>query len=104
MTDLPIACTLNPDERQTRGDELLTGRAQAALERQPIENGLRLVFSGEAALIPRITDTIVAERHCCRFLRFDASFEPDNGPITLTVTGPAGTRDFLETLVNPYKA
>jgi hypothetical protein len=41
---------------------------------------------------------IDAERRCCPFLRFQVLAEPDNGPVWLEVTGPAGTRDFLEQL------
>jgi len=36
---------------------------------------------------------------CCRFLRFAVAAEPDGGPISLEVTGPPGTAQFLEQLV-----
>ena len=42
---------------------------------------------------------IDAERRCCRFLRFSVLVEADAGPIVVEITGPPGTREFLEALV-----
>ena len=46
-------------------------------------------------MVARVVD---AERACCRFLRFTITVEPDDGAITLEVTGPPGTGDFLAAL------
>jgi hypothetical protein len=43
---------------------------------------------------------INAERQCCRFLRFQLTVEPDEGPLILDLTGPPGTRDFLAAMVD----
>jgi hypothetical protein len=40
---------------------------------------------------------IEGERECCRFLRFRLDAEPDRARVTLDVTGPDGTEDFLRT-------
>jgi rhodanese-related sulfurtransferase len=37
----------------------------------------------------------VAERTCCTFFRIELAFEPGLGPIWLTLTGPAGVKDFV---------
>ena len=42
---------------------------------------------------------IDAERQCCRFLRFQLVVEQDGAPMTLDVTGPAGTKEFLSYLI-----
>jgi hypothetical protein len=42
---------------------------------------------------------VEAERHCCRFLRFTITVEPDDGPVTLDFTGPQGTREFVVALL-----
>jgi hypothetical protein len=99
VTDLPIACTLSPGERLARGDDLLIGLVREAAERRPVENGYRFVFAADDAVIRRIAETIIAERRCCQFLRFEAAFDPANGPVAVTVTGPAGTREFLDGLL-----
>ena len=50
-------------------------------------------------LNPALLDgTIDAERHCCRWLQFDLSVTPDGGPTVLTLSGPAGAREFLAAL------
>ena len=38
------------------------------------------------------------ERDCCTFLRFALQAEPHAGPVTLEVTGPAGTGEMLRGL------
>jgi hypothetical protein len=43
----------------------------------------------------KVTQTVEAERHCCRFLRFTITVEPDEGEITLDLSGPPGTREFV---------
>jgi hypothetical protein len=42
---------------------------------------------------------VEAERHCCRFLRFTITVEPDGGPLNLDLTGPQGTREFVVALL-----
>jgi hypothetical protein len=46
-----------------------------------------------------IARAVEAERHCCRFLRFGITVEPDGGPVFLELTGPAGTREFIGALL-----
>jgi hypothetical protein len=52
-----------------------------------------------ACTLTAIAQTIDAERQCCRFLTFTVTVEPDGGPISLAVTGPPGTREFLDALI-----
>ena len=70
-----------------------------AVGRERIPNGLRLQFAASSEILQAIASTIDAERHCCRFLRFDVTVEPDGGPVWLTLSGPASTAEFLEALV-----
>jgi hypothetical protein len=97
--DLPVACSLSPDTIRTRRAQLLPGVVARASGREAIPNGLRLRFSASTDTLHAIVATIDAERHCCRFLRFDLTIEPDGGPIWLTLSGPAGTAEFLDALV-----
>lgn len=48
--------------------------------------------------IATIARAVEAERHCCRFLRFGITVEPDGGPVFLELTGPPGTREFIGAL------
>jgi len=47
-----------------------------------------------------LAEMIEAERQCCRFLRFVVTISAEAGPIQLDVTGPKGTQEFLETLLD----
>jgi len=42
--------------------------------------------------------TVAAERRCCEFLRFQITVEPGGGAVTLDLTGPPGTREFVAAL------
>jgi len=101
MSNLPIACTLTPNQRRARGDDLLIGLATRALDRHELPAGYRFRFPPDAEMLLRITNAIIAERQCCRFLSFNIAAEADGGPVWLDVTGPAGTREFLSDLLAP---
>jgi hypothetical protein len=100
MRDLPIACALPADELEARRDALLPGLIARAIDRRTLDDGLRLTFPAEPGTVVTIAEVIDAERRCCRFLRFQLAVDQDGGPITLDVTGPEGTRDFLEGLLS----
>lgn len=94
-SDLPIACTLTPDELRNGRQALLPGIIGRAEEHQRIDGGFRFRFASDAGLLTAIAAMIDAERRCCRFLRFQITAEPDEGIISLEVTGPPGTEQFL---------
>lgn len=93
---IPIACTLTASDLLKRGDALLPGLFREARGVEPLADGYRLRFPGEAGLLARIASVIEAERQCCRFMRFELVVKPDFGDITLTIQGPEGTRDVLD--------
>jgi hypothetical protein len=97
MADLPIVCTLDRESLRTQGDNLLPSLIAEAEAREELEDGYRFRFA-KADVLARLLRVIEAERKCCRFLRFEVLLEPDLGPISLTVTGPPGTREFLAAL------
>ena len=100
-TDLPIVCTLLPDQLNARAAELLPGLAARAKSRERIDGGYRFEFGATSEILRAIGSTIDAERQCCRFLRFQIIVEPDDGPVRLDVTGPAGATEFLSGLLEP---
>ncbi len=99
MTDLPIVCTLTSAELRSRGAQLLPGLVARAIRRLPVTNGVRWSFAPAEGVLAELARVIDAERQCCRFLRFVVAAEPDGGPISLEVTGPPGTAQFLDQLV-----
>jgi hypothetical protein len=98
MADLPVACTLSPAALKARRDNLLNELLQRVSERRELPNGCRFQFAAQGEILLDIARTVDAERQCCRFLQFTITVDPDEGPITLDLTGPAGTREFLQAM------
>jgi hypothetical protein len=94
-SDLPIACTLTPDQLRQGRDALLPGIMARAERLDRLADGVRCHFIAVGGLIPAIATMIEAERQCCRFLRFTLTAESGEGTLILDVTGPPGTVDFL---------
>jgi hypothetical protein len=99
MTDLPIVCTLTPSDLHARRETLIPGLVSQAEQVDAVQDGYRFRFAATGDVLSAITQTIEAERHCCQFLKFELSVEPARGPITLTITGPSGTHEFLSALL-----
>jgi hypothetical protein len=99
MADLPIVCTLTPAALQARRQGLLAQLRRRAEAHEELAAGHRLRFATAPDTLPTIARVIEAERQCCRFLRFALTVEPDGGPITLELTGPTGTREFVAALL-----
>ena len=97
--DLPIVCTLTPDALRARREGLLAELLRRSTGRELLPEGLRLRFASSADSLASIARVVEAERHCCRFLRFTITVEPDEGPLTLDLTGPPGTREFVVALL-----
>lgn len=97
MGDLPVVCTLTPATIATRKAALLPRLVERAERREDAADRIR--FRLPTDTLPLIATVVDAERQCCRFLRFDITVEPDAGPVWLTLSGPAGTREFLDALI-----
>jgi hypothetical protein len=101
MPDLPIACTLDDAALRERREGLLAKLGERAAEQQALSNGRRLRFTADTETLALIGRVIEAERRCCQFLRFQLTVEADRGPVLLDLTGPAGTREFLDSIFSP---
>jgi hypothetical protein len=69
-----------------------------AITRESTDAGLRFTLPADA--LPAVAAVINAERRCCRFLEFQIAVAANEGPVILTLNGPAGTREFLEALLD----
>ena len=99
MPDLPIVCALTPDALRARREGLLTELLRQSTGHELLPEGLRLRFAASAETLASVARAVEAERHCCRFLRFMITVEPDERPLTLELTGPQGTREFVVALL-----
>lgn len=95
MSDPPIVCRLTPDALRARREGLLSDLLRRAEGHQELPDGLRIRFAPTRETLSMIALAVEAERHCCRFLRFGITVEPNGGPVFLELSGPRGTRDFV---------
>jgi hypothetical protein len=100
MRDLPVACSLSADELGVRRQALLPGLLALATGHHDLEQGRRLTFPPAAGTLDALARVIEAERHCCPFLRFALTVDQGGAPITLDITGPSGTKEFLTDLLS----
>jgi hypothetical protein len=95
---IPIACKLTDAELRARREGLLARARSSVVAASWKDDGLTLEFEGTPAMLAIVLEVVQVERQCCPFLRFQVDAGPDGRPISLAITGPAGTRAFLETL------
>jgi hypothetical protein len=63
-----------------------------------LQDGYAYRFPSDSAWLATLSKLITVERECCPFLRFQLRLEPADGPIWLELTGPLGTKDFLNSI------
>ena len=95
---IPILCSLTSAELREREATLLAHFRSAVLETEELQGGFTFRLTGDGKLIGLIAELIVAERECCPFLTFEVVALPNKGPVTVRVTGPAGTKEFVRSV------
>ena len=96
--DVRVACCLSDTELRQRVATLLARFESAVIATEEIPNGYVFRVPGDRKCMELLWDAIVAERECCPFLTFELTAQPNMGPVSVRVTGPAGTKDFLKTI------
>jgi hypothetical protein len=71
----------------------LLARVVRTAPRSVVPDGYVFTFAPDA--FDDVARFVANERRCCPFLTFDIQVAPANGPLTLQLTGPEGTRAFL---------
>src|SRR5215211_8179722 len=96
-TDPSLACNMGvftPAQREAHilGIAELVQRVENF---RAVENGYQFSFPNETDLISKIAEFIANERLCCPFLKFTLNVNSSDEPISLSVSGPTGTQEFL---------
>src|SRR5229473_3345864 len=71
----------------------------AVVATEQLADGYAFQVPGDKKSLALVLDLILAERECCPFLMFQFTAAPKMGATTLRVTGPAGTKEFLRTIL-----
>ena len=93
-----LICNMDVFTSAEREDHL---RATAELYHSAVnitetENGFEFLFANKSENILRLAEFISNERLCCPFLEFTLRISPNGKPISLLLTGPEGTKEFLQ--------
>ena len=94
-----IACDPEAIPREERGSHAALARRLFGGRRGSVAPGMPgegYQFEFEDVLFEDLARWIANERRCCPFLRFTLDLRPAGGSIGLTMTGPEGTRAFIE--------
>ena len=94
-----VACTLGPAEKRER---------KAMLERELVPNlqeveeradGYVLWFARTEGRLAAIASFVELESRCCAFLDFEIRVESNGDRIALMLSGPEGTKELLQPLI-----
>ena len=97
--DMPVACCLTSAELRDREATILAQFRFAVIDTEELLNGYAFRVPGDRKWVAVTAEMIAAERECCPFLTFEFVAQPSMGPVIVRVTGPAGTKDFLKTVL-----
>ncbi len=97
--DIRVACCLSDAELRKRVATLLARFGSAVIATEELPNGYVFRVPGDKKWMGIVWEAIVAERECCPFLTFELTAQPNMGPVSVRVTGPAGTKAFLKTII-----
>lgn len=101
-SETPLVCNMGvftPSQREAHL-QTTTQLMQAVQNAQEVEHGYEFRFPNETELISRIAEFISNERLCCPFLKFTLNVVSNSEPISLLLTGPVGTQEFLRAEFN----
>ncbi len=97
--DFAVACCLTDSEFRKREATLLAQFRSAVVATEELPDGYVFHVPGDKKSLGVVWEAIVAERECCPFLTFELTAQPNMGPVSVRVTGPAGTKEFLKTIL-----
>ena len=96
MENSKVICTLNDSDFQQRRQGLLAEVQHLVQGQKELDNGFAFQFSPSDEVIEMLSTLIRLERSCCAFLNFQLEVPAENGPIWLRLTGPDGSKSFLQ--------
>lgn len=89
-----VAGAIPAEDRQSHFSLIRDLFTREVEERIAVDTGYQYRFAAES--LGRIAKFITNERLCCPFLTFRIDLAEAGGPLWLTITGPAGIREFLD--------
>jgi hypothetical protein len=97
--EIPVACCLTDKELRSREATLLAPFKSALIATEELPDGYPFRIPRDKKWLVVAAELMAAERECCPFLRFELAAEPGMGPVTIRMTGPLGTKEFLKSIL-----
>jgi hypothetical protein len=100
-----VACTPMAIPANERSPHFALGRAllsERALSKQWRDDGY--VFTFASSDFHDVVRFVGNERLCCPFMTFSLEIPHSDGPLSLRMTGPLGTREVIDAELEPTKA
>jgi hypothetical protein len=96
-SEIPLTCNMDVFSREQREDHIrvTTELGKAMQNIREIQNGYEFVFPNESQYITGIAEFIANERLCCPFLEFGLNVKSNEPTLSLSLSGPVGTQEFL---------
>ncbi|CAN5399727.1 hypothetical protein BH09BAC3_BH09BAC3_37420 [soil metagenome] len=92
-----VTCKLTTPELQERKVTVIAEVKKLVVERNETKTGMRYKFNDSDKTIDLLTSFIKTERLCCDFFIFTLVIGREEGSVWLDLSGPEGTKDFIET-------
>ncbi|HEX9388567.1 MAG TPA: hypothetical protein VF918_19740 [Anaerolineales bacterium] len=101
-SETPLVCNMDVFTLAEREAHIQTTTEliQAVQSVQKVENGYEFTFPNETDFISKIAEFVSNERLCCPFLKFTLNIVSNREPVSLSLTGPLGTQEFLRAEFN----
>ena len=93
-----IYCKLSSAELRERVGEVRADFLASIVKADELNDGYRFSFEKSAQRLSQLADFVHFESECCPFLHFEISLEGESEIVTLSLRGPEGTKEFLETM------
>ena len=99
VQNTPLVCNMDVFTRVERENHIRTTIQlfQSVQTIHEAENGFEFMFPNfdKQENLIQLAEFIFNERRCCPFLEFTLRVAPNDMPISLLLTGPEGTKEFL---------
>ena len=94
--NVSVTCKLTTPELQEREKTVIAEIKILVVKRVETTNGVRYSFNDSDSTIDLLANFIKTERVCCSSFEFNLVVGQSEGFVTLELTGPEGTKDFIE--------
>ena len=91
-----VSCKLTTPELQERKKTVIAKVKKLVVQRVETTNGVVYSFKDSDSTIDLLSSFIKTERLCCSFFTFNLIVGRSEGFVSLELSGPEGTKDFIE--------